>query len=89
MDVSKQLVFGRIGESFRDSLYQNGVKLMKKSFWSYGLSVASYIKKWMDKDNYKQTRTMSKFLFTLISREDGSRHHLTWMESTHTGKSEH
>jgi hypothetical protein len=27
----------------------------------YGLSVASYIKKWMDRDNYKQTRTMSKF----------------------------
>jgi hypothetical protein len=29
----------------------------------------------MDRDNYKQTRTMSKFLFTQISREDGSRHH--------------
>ena len=27
----------------------------------YGLKVASRIKKWMDKDNYKETRTMSKF----------------------------
>jgi hypothetical protein len=91
MDVSKQLVFGRI-RKFRDSLYQNGVKLMKRVSVSkeYGLSVASYIKKWMDRDNYKPVRCLS-FLFTLISREDGSQHHhLTWMESSLTGvKSEH
>jgi hypothetical protein len=26
------------------------------------LKVSAFIKEWMDKDNYKQTRTMSKFL---------------------------
>lgn len=65
MDVSKQLVFSEeLVEKFRDSLYQKWSETNDKEFQvskEYGLSVAGYIKKWMDKDNYKQTRTMSKF----------------------------
>ena len=65
MDVSKQLVFSEeLVEQFRDSLYQKWSAENEKEFEvskEYGLKVASRIKKWMDKDNYKQTRTMSKF----------------------------
>ena len=65
MDVSKQLVFSEeLVEKFRDSLYQKWSQENEKEFEvskEYGLKVASRIKKWMDKDNYKQTRTMSKF----------------------------
>ncbi|WP_369766106.1 vanadium-dependent haloperoxidase [Flavobacterium sp. WC2429] len=65
MDVSKQLVFSEeLVEKFRDSLYQKWSKENEKEFEvskEYGLKVAARIKKWMDKDNYKETRTMSKF----------------------------
>lgn len=65
MDVSKQLVFSEdLVEHFRDSLYQKWTKENNKEFEvskAYGLKVAIFIKEWMDKDNYKQTRTMSKF----------------------------
>jgi len=65
MDVSKQLVFSEeLVEKFRDSLYQKWGQENEKEFEvskEYGLKVASRIKKWMDKDNYKETRTMSKF----------------------------
>ena len=65
MDVSKQLVFSEeLVEKFRDSLYEKWSQENEKEFElskEYGLKVASRIKKWMDKDNYKQTRTMSKF----------------------------
>ena len=65
IDVSKQLVFSEVlVEKFRDSLYkkwsaenQNEFEISK----DYGLKVADRIKKWMAKDNYKQTRTFSKF----------------------------
>jgi hypothetical protein len=75
-------------ESFRDSLYQKWSETNEKEFLvskEYGLSV------WMDRDNYKQTRTMSKFSVYPDQPEDGSQHHhLTWMESSLTGvKSEH
>ena len=65
IDVSKQLVFSEeLVEKFRDSLYkkwsaenQNEFEISKE----YGLKVADHIKKWMSKDNYKQSRTFSKF----------------------------
>jgi PAP2 superfamily len=65
MEVSKQLVFSEeIVEKFRDSLYQKWSSENEDEFEvskEYGLKVAERIKKWMGKDNYKQTRTMSKF----------------------------
>jgi len=65
MEVSKQLVFSEdLVEKFRDSLYKKWSETNEKEFEAskeYGLKVADHIKKWMDKDNYKQTRTMSKF----------------------------
>jgi len=65
MEVSKQLVFSEdLVEKFRDSLYKKWSETNEKEFETskeYGLKVADHIKKWMDKDNYKQTRTMSKF----------------------------
>jgi hypothetical protein len=65
MEVSKQLVFSEeLVEKFRDSLYQKWKNTNEKEFEvskAYGLKVAEHIKKWMDQDNYKQTRTMPKF----------------------------
>lgn len=65
MDVSKQLVFSeQLVEKFRDSLYKKWKAENSKEFEvskEYGLKVAERIKKWMGKDNYKQTRTMPKF----------------------------
>lgn len=65
MDVSKQLIFSEDKfEVLQDSLYQKWEEMNPDQFEAsktYGLSVASHIKEWMDKDNYKQTRTMPKF----------------------------
>ena len=65
MEVSKQLVFSEETiEKFRDSLYVKWADCNKEEFEiskDYGLKVAERIKKWMGKDNYKETRTMSKF----------------------------
>lgn len=65
MEVSKALVFSEeLVEKFRDSLYKKWSDENPKEFEvskEYGLKVASSIKKWMDKDNYKETRTMPKF----------------------------
>lgn len=65
MELSKQLVFSEeIIEKFRDSLYQKWTDENEKEFVvskEYGLKVADRIKKWMGTDNYKETRTMSKF----------------------------
>lgn len=65
MEVSKALVFSEeLVEKFRDSLYQKWGNENEKEFEvskEYGLKVAERIKKWMGKDNYKQTRTMPKF----------------------------
>ncbi len=74
MDVSKSVIFSEERmESYRDSLYQVWGKQNESEFEAsknYGLAVADYIKKWMDSDNYKETRTMPKF--TVIT-EDPSR----------------
>ncbi len=65
IDLNKRLIFSedRI-ENYRDSLYQiweekNSIEF--KASREYGLKVAEHIAVWMDKDNYKQTRTMPKF----------------------------
>jgi len=65
MEVSKQLVFSEdMIEVFRDSLYKKWENENADEFEvskEYGLKVAERIKKWMGKDNYKQTRTLPKF----------------------------
>ena len=65
MEVSKQLVFSEeLVEKFRDSLYKKWQDENSDEFEiskEYGLKVAERVKKWMGKDNYKQTRTLSKF----------------------------
>jgi len=65
MEVSKTLIFSEDRMTdFRDSLYTvwSGTnKNMFEASKKYGLEVADHIKNWMDKDNYKQTRTMPKF----------------------------
>jgi hypothetical protein len=65
MEVSKALVFSEDAvEKFRDSLYQKWSDENSEEFEvskEYGLKVAERIKKWMSKDNYKETRTMPKY----------------------------
>ncbi len=65
MDVSKRLIFTEEKiEVFRDSLYGIWEAQNKNEFndsKTYALKVAQHISDWMDKDNYKQTRTMPKF----------------------------
>ena len=65
IDLSRRLIFSedRVN-AFRDSLYGVWEDKNRDEFEAsrqYGLEVAEYIAGWMDKDNYKQTRTMSKF----------------------------
>lgn len=74
IQVSKQLIFSedRI-EAFRDSLYlvwENQNESAFNASKDYGLQVAQHVTEWMDKDNYKQTRTMPKFS---VNSEDPSR----------------
>ncbi|MDC8002999.1 vanadium-dependent haloperoxidase [Aureisphaera galaxeae] len=74
MDVSKRLIFSeaRIG-AFQDSLYGIWSKTNDAEFQAskkYGMEVAEHIAAWLDKDNYKQTRTMPKFT---VQTEDPSR----------------
>lgn len=74
IDLSKRLIFSedRI-ETFRDSLYHNWEEQNPTEFENskkYGLQVADHIAAWMDKDNYKQTRTMPKFT---VDSDDPSR----------------
>jgi len=74
MDLNKRLIFSEeIIETYRDSLYEvwrnknlNEFKASK----TYGLQVAAHVFWWMDQDNYKQTRTMSKFS---VDTDDPSR----------------
>tara|TARA_R110000868_G_scaffold79850_4_gene227040 strand:- start:26531 stop:27907 length:1377 start_codon:yes stop_codon:yes gene_type:complete len=65
MEISKRLIFSEDKvEVYRDSLYANwqdkNLNLFNNSK-EYGLVVANHIVDWLDKDNYKQTRTMPKF----------------------------
>ncbi|WP_297762010.1 vanadium-dependent haloperoxidase [uncultured Muriicola sp.] len=65
MDLSRRLIFSENKmEVFRDSLYTIWASQNEDEFKAskeYGLQVADHIGAWMDKDNYKQTRTMPKF----------------------------
>nr|WP_299341365.1 vanadium-dependent haloperoxidase [Allomuricauda sp.] len=65
MDLSRRLIFSEDKiTTYRDSLYANWESTNKNEFVSskkYGLQVAEHVAQWMDKDNYKQTRTMPKF----------------------------
>ncbi len=65
IDMNKRLIFSedRI-EAYRDSLYGIWEEMNAPEFEAskaFGLKVADHIAAWMDKDNYKQTRTMPKF----------------------------
>lgn len=65
LEVSKQLVFSEEAlEKYKDSLYKKWDSENPKEFEvskDYALKVVDRIKKWMAKDNYKQTRTYPKF----------------------------
>ncbi|MFV8391675.1 vanadium-dependent haloperoxidase [Flavobacterium sp. LB2P6] len=65
IEVSKQLIFSEEAlEKYRDSLYEKWGSVNQKEFdvsKEYALKVVDRIKMWMGKDNYKQTRTFSKF----------------------------
>lgn len=74
IDLSRRLIFSEEKmEALRDSLYGvwNGKNeaVFNKSK-TYGLEVANHVANWMDKDNYKQTRTMPKFT---VNSDDNSR----------------
>ncbi len=68
MDMSRRLIFSEdMLTVYRDSLYGVWSKNNPKEYGTskaYGLEVAEHIASWMDKDNYKQTRTMPKFAVT-------------------------
>ena len=74
MDLNKRLIFSEEAiESYRDSLYEVWEAKNSTEFTAsktYGLQVAAHIFWWMDQDNYKQTRTMSKFS---VNTDDPSR----------------
>ena len=74
MDLSKRLIFSEEKmETFRDSLYtiwMNKNEPVFNASKEYGLQVADHIGEWMDKDNYKETRTMPKFS---VDSDDPSR----------------
>lgn len=65
MELSKRLIFSEERmEAHRDSLYAIWEKVNEEELAvskAYGMKVADHIAQWMDKDNYKQTRTMPKF----------------------------
>lgn len=65
IDLSRKLIFSEdIITAYRDSLYTVWEDTNKEEFLAskeYALSVSEHITIWMDKDNYKQTRTMPKF----------------------------
>ncbi len=65
IDLSKQLVFSEdLITSYQDSLYSiwehKNPELFKNSK-AYALQVSKHMTKWMHEDNYRQSRTMSKF----------------------------
>lgn len=65
IELSKRLIFSEARiETFRDSLYQIWDETNSHQFEdskAYALEVSNAIGNWMDADNYKQTRTMTKF----------------------------
>ena len=73
MEMSKKLIFSEFRvEEYRDSLYQIWEEKNPTQFEdskTYGLEVSDFITEWMNKDNYAQTRTMSKF--TIATEDEG------------------
>ena len=74
LELSKSLIFSedRI-TTYQDSLYNTWKKTNEKEFEKskeYAMQVVTHMKKWMDTDNYKQTRTMPKFT---VNTDDPSR----------------
>ena len=65
IEISKSLIFSEEKiEVYRDSLYKTWINANKDEFEAsenYAMQVVKHIKSWMDKDNYKQTRTMPKY----------------------------
>ncbi len=65
IDLNRRLIFSEDKVvQYRDSLYAIWEEKNSVTFEAskkYGLDVANHIVAWMDKDNYKQTRTMPKF----------------------------
>jgi hypothetical protein len=65
MELSKVLIFSEDRMTkLQDSLYLNWERTNDIEFnqsKSYAMTVVDHIKGWMSKDNYNQTRTMSKF----------------------------
>lgn len=74
MEMSKTLIFSEDKMSaLQDSLYMVWGKTNKEEFQkskTYALDVVNHIKQYMSKDNYSQTRTMSKFT---VDTDDTSR----------------
>ncbi len=74
MEMSKTLIFSEDKMSaLQDSLYMVWGKTNKEEFEkskTYALDVVNHIKQYMSKDNYSQTRTMSKFT---VDTDDTSR----------------
>jgi len=65
MEIGKKLIFSEdLLTSYRDSLYANWEKTNEAEFKTskeYGTRVAKHLADWIDKDNYKETRTMPKY----------------------------
>ena len=65
MEIAKKLIFSEeLLTTYRDSLYTEWKKTNNDEFNSskdYGLKVARHLSTWIDKDNYKETRTMPKY----------------------------
>lgn len=74
MNLSKKLIFSEVMmENFSDSLYlkwEDQNKTLFENSKNYAMQVSEHISQWMDKDNYKETRTMSKYS---INTEDLSK----------------
>lgn len=65
MEIGKRLVFSEeLLTSYRDSLYTDWRNTNEDEFNNskeYGLTIAQHLSEWMNKDNYKETRTMPKY----------------------------
>ena len=74
LEISKKLIFSENKfEVLQDSLYTHWQHINKTEFEhskKYALTVVKHIKKWMDADNYNQTRTMPKYT---VDTDDDSR----------------
>ncbi len=74
MELSKSLIFSEDRyEKLQDSLYSVWEDTNKREYEeskAYAMEVVDHIKAWMNKDNYAQTRTMSKFT---VDTDDPSR----------------